>query len=65
MVPANGQANFTVNLEAASRGEKAKGWRAERVCGWQYYAAVIYAAVIRGRFGGSAQGEMPFKEVVF
>lgn len=65
MVARYAQADFSIDFEAAGRGEEAEGRRAERILGREDDAAVIDAAGIRRRRGGASQGEVPFKEVCF
>jgi len=62
---ADGQADLAVDFEAAGRGKKAEGRRAERVLWREHYAPVVDAGCIGGGGGWAAQREVPFEEVVF
>jgi hypothetical protein len=65
VVAADGEADFAVHFEAAGGGQEAEGRRAQRVRGWEYYAAVVDAAFVGGGGGRAFEREVPFKEIVF
>lgn len=58
------QTNLPVDFEAASGCEEAKRWRAERVGGREHDATVVDAVLV-GRGGRAADGEVPGEEVFF
>ena len=62
MVPADGQADLAVGLEAAGGGEEAEGGRAERVGGGQEDAPVVETGAVGGG-GRAGNSEVPFEEV--
>lgn len=65
MVPADGQANLPVDLEAAAGREEAEGRRFERVGGREHDAAVVEAVFVGAGRWRAADGEVPFEEVAF
>lgn len=64
MVPADGQADLPVDLEAATGGQEAEGRRAQGVRGREDDAAVVDAMCIGGG-RGALEREVPFKKVGF
>lgn len=65
MVARDGQAYLAVDLEAARWRDEAERRRAEGVLRGQDDAAVVEAAGVGGGCGWTAEGEVPFEEVVF
>ena len=65
MVPTDTEADLAIDLEAAGGGQEAEVWGFERVGGGEDNAAVVDAVCVGGRRGGTAQGKVPFEEVVF
>lgn len=59
---ADAQAYLPVDLEAAGGRQEAEGWRAQRVRGRQYDAAMV-DAVLEGGGGWAAQCEMPVEQI--
>ena len=59
---ADAQADFPVDFEAAGRGEEAERRGTERVRGRQHDAAMV-DAILEGRGGRAAEGEVPVEEV--
>lgn len=65
MVPADGQADLAVGLEAAAGRQEAEGRRLEGVRGRQHDAPVVEAVFVGAGRGRSADREVPFEEVGF
>lgn len=58
------EADFAIAFEAAARCEESEAWWAEGIGGGKRYAAVIEPVFEGGRSGRTAQGEVPFEDVV-
>jgi len=57
--------DLAIAFEATAGSEESEAWWAERVCRWQRYSTMI-ETVCKGRGSRrAAEGEMPFKDVVF
>lgn len=65
MVSRYAEADFAVDLEAACRGEEAKGWRTQGILRRQDNAAVVDAAGVGRGLWRTANGEMPLEQVLF
>lgn len=62
-MPADGQADLAVDLEAACGGEEAEGGGTQGVAGGEGDAPVVDPVGERGGRGGAAKREVPFEEV--